>query len=61
MVVFLTGNLSDGFTAYGPYEEWEDAFADNEGVDGWGMEMVPPSEKNEVSEVEGGNSPAEVV
>lgn len=58
MVVFLTGNLSDGFTAYGPYENREDAHADNERLDGWVMVLIPPSEKNDA---EGGNSPTEVV
>lgn len=40
-VIFLTGNLSEGFTAHGPYEDWDEAFAAHETDEGWGMTLSP--------------------
>ncbi len=39
--VFLAGNISEGFTAFGPYEDVWAAVDANDGVEGWVMEMVP--------------------
>ena len=45
-VIFLKGDISSGFEAYGPYENWEDAFEDHTEA-GWGMELIPPSQPAE--------------
>lgn len=33
--IFLRGNLSDGFRAFGPYEDFDTAAAAHEGDEGW--------------------------
>jgi hypothetical protein len=38
--IFLAGNLSDGFEAYGPYSDLEEAFLNHPGEKGWGMTLV---------------------
>jgi hypothetical protein len=38
-VVFLTGNLSEGFEAYGPYDNMDDACNAHEGEEGWLMTL----------------------
>lgn len=44
--VFLAGNLSEGFTARGPYANADDCFDDNPGC-GWAFELQPPTLKKE--------------
>jgi len=39
MIIWLYGNLSEGFVAYGPYASWEDCFEAHDGDEGWGMEL----------------------
>jgi hypothetical protein len=39
MFVFLAGNLSDGYDAFGPYETFGEAFDVNEWREGWVMEL----------------------
>lgn len=40
---FLAGNVSEGFTVYGPYESFDEAADTWEGVDGWVTEIrLPP-------------------
>jgi len=48
MFVFLRGNISDGFEAYGPYLDFDDACGVNEGEEGWVMSLTP-SEKTFVA------------
>jgi len=40
MIIFLKGNLSEGFQAFGPYEDWDECFKIHENEDGWGMTLV---------------------
>jgi predicted RNA-binding Zn-ribbon protein involved in translation (DUF1610 family) len=37
--IFLKGNISEGFTAYGPYESICEALEEHDGEDGWGMSL----------------------
>lgn len=37
--IFLVGNVSEGFTAFGPYEDVDDAFVAHEGDEGWLMTL----------------------
>jgi hypothetical protein len=39
MFIFLSGNLSDGYAAFGPYETFGEAATINEWQDGWVMEL----------------------
>ena len=36
--IFLSGNVSEGFAAYGPYEI-EEVFSKHDGEEGWVMEL----------------------
>jgi len=40
-VVFMAGNLSEGYIPYGPFNSYDDAFgfANNNNLDGWAMEV----------------------
>lgn len=40
--VVLVGNLSDGFTAYGPYDSFDEACAAHENEESWVMTLEPP-------------------
>lgn len=37
--MFLAGNLSDGYSAFGPYESLGEAVVINEWREGWVMEL----------------------
>ncbi len=37
--VFMLGNVSEGFTAYGPYDSLDEACDTWEGAEGWAMEL----------------------
>jgi len=39
MFIFMAGNLSDGYVAFGPYETFGDAAEINEWQEGWIMEL----------------------
>jgi hypothetical protein len=39
MFVFIAGNLSDGYGAFGPYESFDEACELNNWREGWIMEM----------------------
>lgn len=39
MFVFLAGNISDGYTALGPYASFGEAAEINEWREGWVMEL----------------------
>lgn len=45
-VVFVAGNLSEGYTIYGPYESFDDAADAHEFEEGWIMSLNNPKEKN---------------
>jgi hypothetical protein len=40
--VVLVGNLSDGFTAYGPYDSFDEACAAHENEESWVMTLEEP-------------------
>ena len=40
----MSGNLNEGFTAYGPYPDFEDAAEACEGVEAWIMSLNPPEQ-----------------
>lgn len=42
-VVFLKGNVSDGFCVIGPYPSWDTAFQAHETEEGWFMTLHPPA------------------
>jgi hypothetical protein len=37
--VYLAGNVSEGFTAYGPFKDFDECCDECDGVEGWVMEM----------------------
>lgn len=39
MFIFLAGNLSDGFRAFGPYMSFDEACWAHDGQEGWVMEV----------------------
>jgi len=39
MFVWLSGNLSDGYTAYGPYLSFSECCDAHDGDDGWIMKL----------------------
>jgi hypothetical protein len=39
MYIFLSGNISDGFIAYGPYLTLDEACDRHDGVEGWVMKL----------------------
>ena len=46
MVVFMAGNLNEGYKCYGPFHDYDPAFqfADECGLDGWVMTLNDPTE-----------------
>jgi hypothetical protein len=42
MFVFLAGNMSEGYVAYGPYSSLDYALDNCDGMEGWVMEMAYP-------------------
>lgn len=45
---FMQGNVSEGFTAYGPYDSVDEALEAWEGAEGWVMELrLPPREETQ--------------
>lgn len=42
LVIWLGGNPSDGFTAIGPYESFEDVCDAHDCDEGWLMVLEPP-------------------
>ena len=42
MFIFLSGNLSDGFVAIGPYETWDDAVNVHGKAEDRMMELISP-------------------
>lgn len=40
--IWLRGNISDGFTPFGPYPDIEAAFMAHEGEEGWALTLNPP-------------------
>lgn len=41
VAIFLAGNPSEGFAAYGPYPDWDTAADRHDGWDGWVMSVEP--------------------
>lgn len=46
MVIWLSGNLSEGFRAFGPYSSMDEAFDAHDGQDGWAMTMTKNDSSN---------------
>ena len=42
MFIFLAGNISDGFKAYGPYSTFDDVCEFHDMNEGWVMELSYP-------------------
>ena len=42
-VIWLGGNLSEGFRACGPYDSMDMAFDAHDGEDGWAMTLNEPA------------------
>ena len=42
--VIVSGNLSEGFVVYGPYEDFEDAAAASDGAEVWIMSLGTPAD-----------------
>jgi hypothetical protein len=40
-VIFLKGNISEGFMAYGPYEDMDEADNAHMSEEGWLMTLIP--------------------
>jgi len=40
--IFLRGNVSEGFTAVGPYEDMDEAASAHDLEEGWLMSLLPP-------------------
>jgi hypothetical protein len=45
-VIFLKGNMSDGFSAFGPYSSYDHASSTHDGDEGWMMSLNGYHEKN---------------
>jgi hypothetical protein len=37
--IYLAGNVSEGFKAFGPFKSFDEACEECEGVEGWVMEL----------------------
>jgi len=46
MYIMLEGNLTEGFKAYGPYDDWADASDFHSHCEGWIMEIHPAKESS---------------
>lgn len=46
-VVWLSGSLSEGFIAYGPYDSMDDCFAAHDMDQGWAMTLNDPQDNKE--------------
>lgn len=55
-VIWLSGNLSEGFRAFGPYSSMDEAFDAHDGQDGWGMTLFAPATTTIESVQEGRDS-----
>ncbi len=42
--IFLAGNVSEGFRAYGPCKDFDEAAEKFDGVEGWVMDLIDPKE-----------------
>jgi hypothetical protein len=47
MFIWLLGNISDGYTAYGPYDTFDECCYEHDGDDGWIMQLSPVYKKEE--------------
>ena len=45
--IIMSGNLNEGFTAFGPYADCEDAAAACEGAEAWIMSLATPESAEE--------------
>ena len=45
--IFMAGNLSDGYVAFGPYDAFDDAADAHEWQDGWIMDVQSLSRSDE--------------
>lgn len=43
--IFMKGNLSEGYIAFGPFEDIEDAFTEYDFEEGWIMTLHLPDNK----------------
>ena len=49
LFIWLGGNLSDGFTAVGPYQSFDDVCEAHDCDEGWLMVLEPPKRSEEVA------------
>jgi|LakMenE18May11ns_1017448.scaffolds.fasta_scaffold9903849_6 hypothetical protein len=49
LFIWLGGNLSDGFTAVGPYQSFDDVCEAHDCDEGWLMVLEPPVRSEEVA------------
>ena len=45
LIIWLDGNISDGFQVFGPFLDWDEMSKWGEGAGGWGMSLQVPEEK----------------
>lgn len=50
--IFMSGNLSEGYLPYGPFESFDEAFefADEHNLQGWAMQLFPPKRRDDLGE-----------
>jgi hypothetical protein len=42
--IYLAGNISEGYEAFGPFENFDEACEAFDGVEGWVMELKNPKD-----------------
>lgn len=51
MFVFMLGNISEGYKAVGPFEDFDTACEWGEGYHGWIMELNHPDDDRAIHEI----------